>query len=248
MKTLNKSLASTSGSQPSRLWSLLRTLLVWPRWSLAMLVTVLLTACASTITARVTSFNQWPADMAGSTFSYITAVNPSRELEQASYESLVQAELEKLGLKRAAAGQVGRVQVDVAATHRAEDKTYMAPVYQDNYVFFPPYRDAAGHIIPGMWGPDPFGPRYVGDRPVNRTVRTSSLNLRLLDTKAAAAGNQPGKPRTVFESRAIYESDNGDLPTVMPYLVRAVFDGFPGQNGKTRAVRFDSKTGELIKK
>jgi Domain of unknown function (DUF4136) len=227
--------------------SLLATVFSSSRLCLALLVTALLTACASSITARVTSFNQWPADMAGSSFSYITPVNPTRELEQATYENLVQAELEKLGLKRAAAGQVGRVQVDVAATHRVEDKTYMAPVYQDNYVFFPPYRDAAGNTFPGMWGPDPFGPRYVGDRPVNRTVQISSLNLRLLDTKVAAQGNQPGKPRTVFESRAMYEGDNGDLPAVMPYLVRAVFDGFPGQNGKTRTVRFDSKTGELLK-
>jgi Domain of unknown function (DUF4136) len=248
MNISNKSLARTSASHPAGFRSLLRTFLVSPRLCLALLVTALLTACASTITARVTSFNQWPADTAGSTFSYITAVNPSRELEQASYETLVQAELEKLGLKRAATGQVGRIQVDVAATHRTEDKTYMAPVYQDNYVFFPPYRDAAGHLIPGMWGPDPFGPRYVGDRPVNRTVHTSSLNLRLIDTKGAAVGNQAGMPRTVFESRAIYQGENGDLPAVMPYLVRAVFDGFPGQNGKTRAVRFDSKTGELIKK
>jgi hypothetical protein len=237
-----------SASRHSSSRSMLGALFSSPRLRLALLVTALLTGCASTITARVTSFNQWPADMAGSSFSYITPVNPTRELEQATYETLVQAELEKLGLKRAAAGQVGRVQVDVAATHRVEDKTYMAPVYQDNYVFFPPYRDAAGNIFPGMWGPDPFGPRYVGERPVSRSVQISALNLRLLDTKVAAQGNQPGKPRTVFESRALYEGDNGDLPALMPYLVRAVFDGFPGQNGKTRAVRFDSKTGELIKK
>lgn len=227
--------------------SVLGTAFSSPRLCLALLVTALLTACASSITARVTSFNQWPADMAGSTFSYITPVNPTRELEQATYESLVQAELEKLGLRRAAAGQVGRVQVDVAAIHRVEDKTYMAPVYQNNYVFFPPYRDAAGHIFPGLWGPDPFGPRYVGDRPVNRTVQISALTLRLLDTKVGGQGNQPGKPRAVFESRARYEGDNDDLPAVMPYLVRAVFDGFPGQNGKTRTVRFDRKTGEQIK-
>ena len=217
-----------------------------PRLCLALLVTALLTGCASSITARVTSFNQWSSDVAGSTFSFITPVNPNRELEQATYESLVQAELEKLGLKRAASGQVGRVQVDVAATHRAEDKTYMAPVYQDNYVFFPPYRDAAGSIFPGMWGPDPFGPRYVGDRPVNRTVQINSLRLRLLDTKVAAQDAQLSKPRAIFESRAVYEGDNGDLPAVMPYLVRAVFDRFPGQNGKTRTVRFDSKTGAQI--
>ena len=47
----------------------------------------------------------------------------------------------------------------------------------------------------------------------------------------------------MFESRAVYDgqgsSDN--LPAVVPYLVRAVFDDFPGQNGKVRLVRFDAK-------
>ena len=223
-------------------------LLLSPRLVSALLLAALLSACASPITARVTSFNQWPADMAGSTFNYITPVNPNRELEQATYENYVQTELEKRGLKRAPAGQVGRLQVDVGTTHRVEEKTYMTPVYQEDYVFLPPYRDAAGNIFSGYWAPDPFGPRYVGDRPINRTVQINSLQLRLLDTKGAGPGNQPGRPHTVFESRAIYEGDNGDLPAVVPFLVRAVFDEFPGQNGRTRTVRFDNKTGELIKK
>lgn len=213
-----------------------------PRLWMALLLAALLSACASSITTRVTSFNQWPADMAGSTFSYITPVNPTRELEQASYENHVQVELEKRGLKRAPPGQAGRVQVDVATTQRSEDKTYMTPVYQDNYVFLPPYRDVTGAIYPGVWAPDPFGPRYVGDRPVNRTIQINSLQLRLLDTKGAT-----GKPRTVFESRAIYEGDNANLHEVVPFLVRAVFDDFPGQNGRTRTVRFDGKTGAVIK-
>ncbi len=71
----------------------------------------------------------------------------------------------------------------------------MQPIYQDNMVFLPPYRDAAGRLYGGGWVPDPFGPRYVGDRPVSMTVYTNSLRLRLLDTK----GTPPGKPpRTVF--------------------------------------------------
>ncbi len=215
-----------------------------PRLCLALLVTALLTACASPITARVTSFNQWPADVAGSTFSYLTPVDTTRELEQATYESYVQAELEKQGLRRAPAGQLGRIQVDVAATHHSEEKTHLTPVYQDHYVYMPPYHDAAGRIFPGVWVPDPFGPRYMGDRQVSRTVQISSLRLRLLDTKR----DTPGKPRTIFESRAIYEGDSDSLPVLVPYLVRAVFDEFPGQNGQVRTVKFDSETGALIKK
>jgi Domain of unknown function (DUF4136) len=211
---------------------------------LALAVVTLLTACASPITTRVTSFNQWPADAAGSTFSYITPVDATRQLEQATYEGHVQAELEKRGLRLAPPGQAGRFQVDVAASSRSEEKTWMQPVYQDNMVFVPPYRDAAGRLY-GGWVPDPFGPRYVGDRPVSMTVYTNSLRLRLLDTQRTPPGKQP---RTVFESRAMYEGGSGDLPLVVPYLVRAVFDDFPGQNGQVRVVKFDSKTGAVIKK
>jgi hypothetical protein len=84
----------------------------------------------------------------------------------------------------------------------------------------------------------------VGDRQVSYTVHTAGLRLRLLDAQASP----PGKLRTIFESRAVYEGDSDDLPAVVPYLVRAVFDEFPGQNGQVRTVKFDSETGALIKK
>jgi Domain of unknown function (DUF4136) len=215
------------------------------RLSLATALLGLLAACASPITTRVTTFNQWPANAAGSTFSYVNRTDNQHELEQATYESYVQAELEKRGLVRAPAGQVGRMQVDVNTSNRSEQKTYLQPVYQDNYVYLPPYRDAAGRIFPGVWALDPFGPRYVGDRQINTTLQTSTLQLRLLDSQ----GSPPGKPRTVFESRAVFEGEGrGDhLPQVVPYLVRAVFDDFPGQNGRVRVVRFDRETGAVIK-
>ena len=211
---------------------------------LALSVVVLLTACASPITAKVTSFNQWPADAMGSTFSYIRPADKANDLEQEAYEGYVQLELEKLGLKRAAPGQLGRIQVDTVTGNRSREKKYREAIYQDYYVYQAPYRDGAGNVFPGFWAPDRFGPRYVGDREVTRTVQVSNLRLRLLD----AQGHAPGQPRAVFESRAVYEGDNEDLADLVPYLVRAVFDGFPGQNGRVRVVSFDSKTGAVSKK
>ena len=217
--------------------------LIGARRILSLGLLALLTACASPIMTRVTSFNQWPADTAGSRFSFITPVNASRALEQATYETYVQTELEQRGLKRAAAGQEARLQVDAAATSQGHEKTYLQPVYQDRMVFMPPYRDAAGRVFPGRWLPDPFGPQYVGDRELRMTLYTHSLRVRLLDTQ----GSPAGQPRTVFESNAVYEGDIADLPLLMPYLVRAIFEDFPGQNGQVRNVRFDAKTGALIK-
>ena len=202
----------------------------------------ILTGCASPITAKVTSFNQWPLDTLGATFSFIRPVDALNDLEQQAYESKVQNELEKLGLRRAPAAQVGRIQVDVIVGNSTRNKQFREPIYRDHYVYHPPVRDAAGNVYGGFWAPDQFGQRYVGDRTVMRAVQVSNVRLRLLDTQ----GSAPGKPRAVFESRAVYEGDNEDVVTLVPYLVRAVFDNFPGQNGGVRILKFDSKTGAVV--
>lgn len=217
------------------------------RCAIVMMVVALLAACASPITAKVTSFNQWPVDTAGASFSFIRPVDALNDLEQQAYEGYVQVALEKIGLKRVAPGQVGRIQVDIVTGNSTRNKQFREPIYRDSYIYHPPYRDGAGNVFGGFWAPDQFGPRYVGDRTVTRTVQVSNLSLRLLDSQASTSGVAPGKPRAVFESRAVYEGEKEDLATLVPYLVRAVFDGFPGQNGRVRSVRFDNKTGELLK-
>lgn len=225
------------------LFALWRAAIKLARLAPAALCVALLTACASPITAKVTSFNQWPDDSAGATFSYIRPADLLNDLEQRAYEGYVQVELEKIGLKRATTGQIGRFQVDIVTASNTRHRKFREAVYRDNYVYLPPYRDAVGNVFPGYWAADRFGSRYVGDREVTREVQVSNLKLRVLDVKGLPAG----KPRAVFESRAVYEGDNEDLAALMPYLVRAVFDGFPGQNGQVHTLRFDSKSGAMVR-
>lgn len=205
-----------------------------------------LVGCATPLSTQVSSFNAWPADAAGSSFSFVRPVDTSRELEHASYEAQVRAELERLGLQAAPAGQSGRFLVDMALTALLENRSMVRPLYQDNYVFRPGFRDSLGRIHPGYWGPDPFGPRWVGDQVIPVTVQISSLRVRLLDTR----GSPPGQPRTVFEATARHDSEGLPLPVIAPFLVRAVFEDFPGQNGpngQVRWVRFDRKTGAVLR-
>ena len=215
------------------------------RACLAGLLLAMLSACASPIVTKVTNFNQWPADAAGSSFSFISPASvpagQSQGLEQSSYENLAQRELEKYGLRRATSGQRGRLLVELSTQTQTRQRSYLQPIYEDRLVFFPPYRNAAGQFIPGFWGPSRFGPSYVGDRVVPYSVQFSQLSLRLLDTQSGIAG----QPRAVFESRAVYEGD-AELPLIAPYLVRALLDGFPGTNGQVREVKFDRETGALL--
>ena len=142
---------------------------------------------------------------------------------------------------RAAAEQTWRIQVDVTTGNGTRNRTCREPIYRDNPVYHPPYRDAEGNVFNGFWAPDFFSSRYMGSRMVVRTLQVSNLRLRLLDTQSSA-----GKPKAVFKSRAVYEGDIEDLPQLMPYLVRAALGRFPGKSGTVQTVRFDAKTGALL--
>jgi hypothetical protein len=217
------------------------------RLGLALLASSLLAACASPIVTQVSNFNQWPSDAAGSSYTFIAPpsgpAQPPPELELATYQGYAQQELDKLGLRKAAAGQPARLLVELGWVTQAQERSYLQPIYDNRMVFYPPYRNAAGQLIPGYWAPSPFGPAYLGDRVVPYTVQFNQINLRVLDHQ----GSPAGKPRAVFESHAVYEG-SASLPTIAPYLVRAVFDGFPGQNGQVRRVNFDRETGAVIRK
>ncbi len=79
-----------------RLQTMNRSLLRY-RALFTLLLSALLTACASPIVTKVSNFNQWPLDAAGSSFNFITPpLSPfgkPQELEQATYENYVQREL-----------------------------------------------------------------------------------------------------------------------------------------------------------
>ena len=62
---------------------------------------LLLSGCASTLSTQVTRFHAWSPELAQSSFAFVRPVDPSRELEQASYEAAVAAELHRLGLQPA---------------------------------------------------------------------------------------------------------------------------------------------------
>ncbi len=214
----------------------------WARLTGVLALALLLPGCASVISAQVSSFQQWPADAAGSRFTLLAPADVGGSLEQASYAAQVAAALEQQGFRQAAPGQPARLLVDVSASQGSENRTSLRPVYQDRYQFHPPYRDGAGRLYPGFWGPDPLGPRYVGDQQVVQTVKLSHLRLRLLDTQP-----DPKAPRIVYEAQAVQEGD-APLPAVVPWLVRAIFDDFPGGNGSVRVVRFKPDTGEVLRR
>lgn len=86
------------------------------------------------------------------------------------------------------------------------------------------------------WGPrySWYGGGFYDPFPYWET-RSETIYPRWLSVEMTAPS---GGGRTVlFEGRAVSEGHNREIAPVMPYLVRALFTGFPGNNGTT--VRVD---------
>jgi hypothetical protein len=82
------------------------------------------------------------------------------------------------------------------------------------------------------WGPRAawYGGGWYDPFPYweTRSVTTYPRWLAMEMTDAHAAGH-----KVLFEGRAVAEGSNREIAPVMPYLVKALFTGFPGSTGTT---------------
>jgi hypothetical protein len=98
------------------------------------------------------------------------------------------------------------------------------PYYYDNG-FGPGW----GYGGRGYWGGGVFLPPPVVNVPVN--VYKNTLTVVITDNQQQGA--------EVYRSSAVSMTSSDNLLAVMPYLTRAVFEGFPGNNGQVRTINYE---------
>ncbi|MBL8631442.1 MAG: DUF4136 domain-containing protein [Rhodospirillaceae bacterium] len=193
-----------------------------------------LAACVSPkyVTSDVTRFHTLPASPSGQTFA-ITALNRDQEqsLEYRQYADLVNAKLTALGLKQFTGG-TGKADYVVTLNYDVDGPS-------------PDVRSRASNVSVGFG----YGTGYWGRRnawafggayepwPDNYT-NTEQIYLRRVElTMYKGSTYATDKAERVFEGRALSEGLNGQLSPVMPYILDAIFQDFPGASGSTRTVR-----------
>lgn len=199
------------------------------RWAavLAVLGALVLSGCATpTVSARVTSFQQWPTGVEGQTYQFVQA-EPSQanNLEYQSYQDMVRAGIGATGLVEAQSGAKGRF--DVSFRYGTSQTQVMVRRPYDPY-----FNGGYGHG--GFYGPRPWGGYYGYWGPdwvdVPMVVQRNTLTLQIHDSQRGGA--------EVYRSSAFILSERDNFVRMMPYLVRAIFDGFPGNNGAEREIQF----------
>ncbi|OZI19428.1 hypothetical protein CAL26_17545 [Bordetella genomosp. 9] len=194
-----------------------------------LLLAGLVAGCATTptVSARVTSFQDWPAGATGQRYRFVPA-DPSQNnnLEYQSFQDMVRSGISPTGLVEAQAGQPARFDVSFKYGVTQTQVNVRRPV--DPY-FYGGYGPGfyGGRYWGSPWGPGMWGPDWVD---------TPSVAYRNALTVEIRDASQGGKE--VYRATAYSVSGNDRLLAVMPYLVRAIFDNFPANNGSEREVRY----------
>lgn len=182
----------------------------------------LLSACASSWSAKVTTFQNWPSDAFSSPYYIEAAPAGLSPLEhQAVADSL-----------RVAMGAVGLLEGD--ATSRLQVSVqYENPLsrqwverYSDYYDGFSPHAFVWG----GFGHRSTLGGVFYSPRVITVPMDVYQNTLRVVIKDKAMNGAE------IYNVRVINESDTDNLIEVMPYLAQAAFSDFPGLNGKTQYI------------
>src|SRR3546814_338169 len=78
------------------------------RTSMALLAIYALAGCATTLSARVTSFQKWPGGVQGETYRLVRGADQPDSLEYQTYADMVRASIGPVGLVEATAGGKAR--------------------------------------------------------------------------------------------------------------------------------------------
>jgi len=207
---------------------------MFKRLMAAAAVLMALSACASPkyVTSDVTRFHMMSGPASGQTFA-IVAVSPEQEQSIAfkQYGDLINARLSTLGLKQfsgnAPTGADYVVTLDYDVLGPTPDVRTQGS--GGNFSFGFGYSHWSRPFGYGI-GYDPFFDNFNYTETRQLFTRRIQLNMYRGSTYVS------GPKSRVFEGRAVSLGLNSQIEVVMPYMLDAVFQDFPGQSGRTRTV------------
>lgn len=206
----------------------------------AALAVLALAGCASPkfVTSDVTRYHALTEAPQGKTFA-IVALDEDQESSFAfrQFGDLMNQRLSALGLKQYTGGG-GPAQADYVVTLRYAVYGPSADVRTRYSGFGSRMGFGFGYGYGPYWGRGPFG--YMGYDPFwddRYDIETRQLFTRRVEVNVfrASTYNSERKER-LFEGRAVSSGLNGQIEPVMPYILDAIFQEFPGRSGETKTV------------
>lgn len=207
------------------------------RGMIVVLALLLFGGCAKYVETDVSVFHELNPPLAGSSYAIVPFDDQMGSLEFASYASMVASELNRNGMVQApfVTARYGVYLLYGIESGKQVVSSY--PVYGQTGIsgtFSTGTIATRGHTST-LTGVTFYTPIYgvVGTEYQTTTRFPAYLHLDIVEISKSGGG----KPRKVYEGRAVSYSERGVLAPLMPAMIRSLFKEFPGQSGITRSSR-----------
>jgi hypothetical protein len=198
---------------------------------------LVLSGCATSIRSDVTTFHQWPAQIADKSYVFEVPSPQDDTLEWRAYQELVRTQLARQGF-RDAEGATPALTVSMRFTTTDVPvrviEPMMTPYFYPSARFgYGGYRGYNRGFNRRYWGGwySPFYDPFWGPYPSYQTSIEHHYQRELqVSIKASGDGKR------LFDVTVHNTSRNMSTPEIMPALVQSAFEGFPGQSGVARRV------------
>ena len=207
-------------------------------WKTLIAVTLcgLVTGCAQMVRSQVSVFHEIP-DGAKPTYTLLSFKEQESSLEHKTYENLVRQQLNAKGFREVPLDQSDVIVFLQYGIDQGREATYSYPIIgqtgtSSSYTTGTIQSYGGGYAT--YSGTTRNTPTYgvVGTGVGSQTVYMHFLRVDLLDRPALASGTV----KKVFEGSVVSRGSSGQLSVVMPTMIRAFFEEFPGKSGSTRSV------------
>lgn len=189
-----------------------------------------LAACASPkyVVSDVTRHHSLPRAPSGETFAVVAAEDAQDEsLAFGVYADLISQRLSSLGLSTFG-GE--RATPDMVVTLSWDIEGPSPDVKSRNSGF------GYGFGFGNRYSRFGYGYGYPSE---NRTSTKQMFVRRVEVVIYDGMTYNTENPKRVFEGSAVSTGTNGQIDPVMPYIIQAIFDQFPGASGETKTVRVE---------
>ena len=215
--------------------------------SAAAAMALLLGGCATTIRSDVTTFHQWPAQIADKSYVFEAPPAMDNTLEYQSYQNLVRGQLAQLGFHESPAAPAAlKVAMRFTTTEVPVRVVEPAISMYAGYPFYPAYpyyrhgpRFGPRVGVRGRWAGwhHPFYDPFWNPFPAYE-VSIENQYRRELQVSIKDASD-----KRLFDVTVHNMSRELSTPVVMPALVQSAFAGFPGPSGGVRRIELQQKNG-----
>lgn len=200
---------------------------------LVVALAILLSACGGNyVETEVRTLQAIQGSVSGKSFMMVPDRKQQGSLEWKHYSDMVAAKLEAAGMRRAAAGPSSDYAVFIKYVQTdGETSVHSTPIVgqtgggttatTSGYIGRTP-------VYGSTYTPPTFG--VVGMSTSQTTTYGRALNIEIVDLNQSRS---TGKLASIYDATGFSHGASGNLMAVMPYIIEAMFVGWPAPNGSS---------------